>query len=66
MARAQNYLRDYKAAIASEKLVNSIYTDVLGADNVNTLRSSQALQDYTSNAVNSVSVDRLPNSFSGS
>ncbi|KAJ9068913.1 Intracellular distribution of mitochondria [Entomophthora muscae] len=51
MARAQNYLHDYKAAIALEKLVNQVYTEVLGADNVNTIRSSQALQDYTSNAV---------------
>lgn len=53
IARSQNYLRDFKAAIASEKLANAVFAQTLGEDNVNTLRSSQALQDYTSNAVHS-------------
>ncbi|KAI0226276.1 Intracellular distribution of mitochondria [Massospora cicadina] len=51
LARAHHFLCDYKSAIASEKVANAIYSEVLGTDNIATLRSSKALHDFTSNAV---------------
>ncbi|KAI9299180.1 hypothetical protein K502DRAFT_361714 [Neoconidiobolus thromboides FSU 785] len=50
---------DFKTAIALEKATNEIFTKVLGADKNLTLRSTQALQEYTFHAVKSARQEKL-------